>query len=193
MVTAGVYCASHLEPYYTHPVLELLPHYSYTPHSLVTNATSIIVQFHSCHSHFYSHSHCSLFTVRVTSWTTKSTYSYLPYPQCAVWLPITLICRICHNAQYRDTNRTLQYHYILAITPTPRTIAQDSSSHPPINTNGLPTAYTHLCHDAGCRDAYRTLQYHHTLAMTPLSLNSPCRDHHYQYRRPCYRIYALIP
>jgi hypothetical protein len=31
------------------------------------------------------------------------------------------------------------------------------------------------------------------LAITPLSLNSPRRERHYPYRRPCYRIYALIP
>jgi hypothetical protein len=34
-----------------------------------------------------------------------------------VWLPIALTCRICHNARYQDTYRTLLYHYILAITP----------------------------------------------------------------------------
>jgi hypothetical protein len=78
----------------------------------------------------------------------------------SVWLPIALTCRICHNAQYRDTHRTLWYHYILATTPLPRTITLNVSSHRPINTDGLLTAYTHLCHDARYRDAYRTLQYH---------------------------------
>jgi hypothetical protein len=29
--------------------------------------------------------------------------------------------------------------------------------------------------------------------MTSLSLNSPCRDRHYPYRQPRYRIYTLIP
>jgi hypothetical protein len=39
--------------------------------------------------------------------------------ESGVWLPIALTCRICHDTQYQDTNRILQYHYILAITLTP--------------------------------------------------------------------------
>jgi hypothetical protein len=116
----------------------------------------------------------------------------------AVWLPIALTYRICHDAQYRDTYRTPQYRYILAITPTPRTITLDSSSQHPINTDtintdAINTAYIHLCQGVQYRDTYRTLQYHRILTMTPLSLDSSCRAHYYQYRRPCYRIYALIP
>jgi hypothetical protein len=63
----------------------------------------------------------------------------------AVWLPIALTCRICHDAQYQDTYRTPKYHYILPITPTPRTITLDSSSQCPINTDAINAAYIHLC------------------------------------------------
>jgi hypothetical protein len=92
-----------------------------------------------------------------------------------VWLPIALTYRICHGAPYREAYRTLQYHYILANTPIPRTMTPDSSSHHPINTDGLLTAYMHLCYDAGYRDACKTPQCYYIFAMTPLSLETPCQ------------------
>jgi hypothetical protein len=115
------------------------------------------------------------------------------FPHRGVWLPIALTCRICHNTQYRDTYRTPKYHYILAITPTPQTTTLDSSSQCSINTDTINAAYIHLCQGMQYRDGYRTPHYHHILAMTFLSLDSPCWDHHYPYRRPRYRIYAPIP
>jgi hypothetical protein len=69
-------------------------------------------------------------------------------PDTVVGLPIALTCRICHDTQYRDTYRTPKYHYILAITPTPRTTTLDSSSQCSINADAINAAYTHLYQDA---------------------------------------------
>jgi hypothetical protein len=85
----------------------------------------------------------------------------------SVWLPIALPCRICHDTQYRDTYRTPKYHYILAITPTPRTTILDSSSQCSINADAIKAAYIHLCQGMQYRDGYRTPHCHYISLLPP--------------------------
>jgi len=67
-------------------------------------------------------------------------------------------------------NRTLHYHYILAITPTPQTVTLESSSQHPINTNAINTAYIRLCQGAQYRDAFGTPHYHYISLLLPYPL-----------------------
>jgi hypothetical protein len=109
-------------------------------------------------------------------------------------------CMVAHCSNIQDlSRRTIPRHltgHRTIIISSPLLLLLDILHQTRHNT-ALPIPMLSLPHTrasikAGCRDAYRTLHYRHILAMTPLFLDSPCWDRHYPYRRPCYRIYALI-
>jgi hypothetical protein len=103
-----------------------------------------------------------------------------------VWLPIALTCRICHDTQYRDTYRTLKYHYLLKLlhwTHLPNALSIPTLSMPHISISVIACntemATGHRCMVAHCSDMQDPSR--HTILRQLQDTEVPLYPRHYSY------------